>query len=285
MIGVFTFPEKQENFTSPFKGRTPSEISFINSYNEPMSLIPNEPINEVKDIPKKQAAPSAKNSSMLANALPSLREVGSAKIMTKRHVKAAPTVNHLQKLKTIFKAMLEASYKTPQEASQTGQRYGLVFDTQLSNDNTYVYYDTETGFPLITHRGSTTLIDWLVSDPLILTGMARVVMPRVTTAKEIVKQVEGKYKRPSDSFSHSLGGYIAEESGANGYILTYNKAAGLGDIRKKTNPKQIDYRSYADIVSLIAETQDTNIKYIENNKGLLYSHSTDILPEVQNRRV
>jgi hypothetical protein len=57
------------------------------------------------------------------------------------------------------------------------------------------------------------------------------------------------------------------------------------DIRKKTNPNQIDYRSYKDIVSLLAETQDTNIKYIANDKGLLYSHGTDILPSIQERRL
>lgn len=272
MIKVFTPIEKPSNFDSPFKGRKP--ISFLSNYNEPISLNGNEEPMKISELKQPLSYSwGAQNKAMLA------------KKLTKRHTKALPTVNHLQKLKTMFKKMVEASYKSPEQAADIGKQYALVFDNQLSNKNTYVFLDTETGFPLITHRGSTTAIDWFVSDPLILTGAARVVMPRVTTAREIVKNVEEKYKRPSDSFSHSLGGYIAEESGASGMVLTYNKAAGLGDIRKKINPNQIDYRSYKDIVSILAETQDTNIKYITNDKGLLYSHSTDILPSVQERRL
>ena len=195
-------------------------------------------------------------------------------------------LTHLEKLKIIFKSMLEASYKSQDEAEDIGKGFALEMDRDLSNINTYVYFDMQTKFPLVVHRGSVDLInDWLVEDTLILTGLARLISPRVRLAKELVIKVEAKYKKFCDSFGHSMGARVSEESGAHGYILTYNKASGFGDIRKQTNPNQIDYRSPKDLVSLLSETQDTTIKYVGQDEGFINAHSLSILPEVQERRV
>jgi hypothetical protein len=275
MLGIL-YNEPKRLIDNPFKGRKPKEISFLKSYiddddDDDEVIVPfTKPISIENTISTKMNERSAET---VAEPQPSF---------IRPHYK----MTHLQKLKMMFKRMLEASYKTPEEAEDIGKVYGLVFDNDLSNENTYVYYDMETRFPLITHRGSTTLLDWTVSDVLILTGLQHIVMPRVSIAREIVRKTEEKYRKASDGYGHSLGGFVAEQAGHKGFILTYNKAAGFGDIRKKIrNPKQIDYRNQLDIVSLLSETQETQIKYIENKQGILSSHSLDILPSMQERRV
>ncbi|KAJ1630809.1 hypothetical protein T492DRAFT_839699 [Pavlovales sp. CCMP2436] len=47
----------------------------------------------------------------------------------------------------------------------------------------------------------------------------------------------------------------AETSGARGQITTYNKAAGLGDLFKKTSDRQLDVRTGRDAVLALAGTQ------------------------------
>ena len=274
MIGVFLETPKERLSNNPFVGKPPKEISFIRSFNnENLVSLPERPVPTPSQ-PAPEPAPE-----------PLPEPIPQPVPQPVPQPPPPPPINHLQKLKIMFKPLLEASYKTPQEAIEIGKRFHLIFDTEQSNYNTYVYYDTDTGFPLITHRGSTTILDWTVSDVLILTGLRHIVLPRVDTAIEIVKKVEAKYRKPSDAYGHSLGGLVAEQSGNRGFILTYNKAAGFGDIRKRTSRRQIDYRNSADIVSLLAETQDTQIKYIQNNEGILSSHSLSILPDVAQRRV
>ena len=267
MISLFHKP-KVKLFDNPYKNTPAKSIGFISQFDEPFTISQQPSAQPVKN-------PAVLPVSPLKKVLP----ITSNNIVRPHHF-----ITHLEKLKLLFKPLLEASYKSRGEAEDIGKQYGLEFDNVLSTDDTYVYYDMETLFPLVVCRGSVTAIDWLVSDTLILTGLRHLVMPRISMTQEIVKKVERKYNQIADGFGHSLGGLVIEHSGARGYILTYNKAAGLGDIKKKTDGRQIDYRNYADIVSLLAETQATQIKYIENQKGLLYSHSTDILPTTQERR-
>lgn len=293
MISLFHIPS-QELFDSPYKGKAAKAINFIDPYEEPFTVSPDETkIVAKQSIQPSQALPTSALSGEPASRLikfPSLKLSAALQSAEEtpqfNNIQPHHQITHLEKLKLMFKPLLEASYKSKEEAEDIGKQFGLEFDNDLSIDDTYVYNDMETGFPLVTHRGSVTTIDWLVSDILILTGMRHIIMPRIAAAQEVVKKVEAKYKQVSDGFGHSLGGVTVEHSGAGGYILTYNKAAGFGDIKKKTNGRrQIDYRNRADIVSLLAETQDTRIKYIENNKGLLYSHGLNILPTVQERRL
>lgn len=203
-------------------------------------------------------------------------------------VKPAPkpkiNIDHLTRLKQIFKLMIQTSFKTIPEAIRTASKNNLVFDKVLSNEDKYVYLDRLTGFALVTHRGSSTVVDWLVSDVLIITGLSSIYLPRLSEATRITRAVEEKYG-PSDSFGFSLGGYVAERTNASGYILTYNKASNLNSIQQQTNDKQIDYRTKKDLVSFLSETQKTNIKYVGDDVSLLNAHSSDNLDDIQKRRV
>ncbi|KAJ1616602.1 hypothetical protein T492DRAFT_850711 [Pavlovales sp. CCMP2436] len=85
------------------------------------------------------------------------------------------------------------------------------------------------GQPTIAHRGSVTAKDWLVNDVLIAAGAHRET-ERLRRARQITAAAELKYQKKSNAVGHSLGGRLAERSGSGGEVVTFNKAAGLGDI-------------------------------------------------------
>ncbi|KAJ1628035.1 hypothetical protein T492DRAFT_841890 [Pavlovales sp. CCMP2436] len=198
-----------------------------------------------------------------------------------------PGPDHVKRLREIFKTMLILSYEPAARAQSEAAALGLTMDIELSTENTYVYFDHQSDFPLIVHRGSMTASDWLLEDALILTGLVALTSsPRNAVGAEITRLVEEKYGQPADAFGHSLGGRVAEVSGASGYVFTYNKAAGLGDIAAPTRPRQTDYRNKKDIVSLLSETQThpLPIKYVGEDESLFNSHGLGILPETVERR-
>ena len=87
--------------------------------------------------------------------------------------------------------------------------------------------------------------------------------------------VESKYNKPVTVYGHSLGGSLAEKSGANGHIITKNKGVGIMDIGKTIPQNQIDYRNKNDVVSLLSLTQP----HLNNNlrEQQLDYKPTDIL--------
>ena len=172
-------------------------------------------------------------------------------------------------------SLLKFSYENQKEAARDAKKLGYSYDSQLSNNETKVF--VKDGKPTIVHRGSKRVKDWLVDDALILFGLEEKAAPlfnrlglplRSTKAKNITKRVEAKYGN-SNAVGHSLGGRLAENSGAHGNIITYNKAAGIGDIRTKKNSKrQLDVRNSGDIVSVLGHTQRANKEQI--NSGLSF---------------
>lgn len=197
--------------------------------------------------------------------------------------------NHKLQLRKALKPLLEASYKPIENAESVALKYGYVLDRKLSVENTYVYVSTQTGFPLVVHRGSVSATDWLLEDVLIATGITSAFnnSPRLALARDITQKTEAKYGLPTDAFGHSLGGRVAEHSGANGYIMTYNKAVGLFDARTQVSKNQIDYRSPKDIVSALSVFQPretgAHIRHIEDT-GIINSHSVEALPKVASER-
>ncbi|KAJ1640836.1 hypothetical protein T492DRAFT_831833 [Pavlovales sp. CCMP2436] len=175
---------------------------------------------------------------------------------------------------TILKAMQEdsfkrnaidlarASYLPLDQAGTFGDTLGFTLDRQLSQADTLVYIDKRTGQPTIVHRGSTTPRDFLVDDALISVGSGRETR-RQRRAREITTAAETKYNKPSNSTGHSLGGRLAERSGSRGSIVTFNKAAGLGDLPNfnftgrsqpqiQNGSRQTDVRTRLDPVSILS---------------------------------
>jgi hypothetical protein len=168
---------------------------------------------------------------------------------------------------------LQASYQNPNEASRTLGDLGYTLDESLSQPNAKVFVDKK-GRPNIAFRGSQRAEDFYKSDLLLALGLDQY-DSRFKEAKRLTKLVEDKYNKKVDTFGHSLGGSLAEKSGTNGHIYTFDKGTGIGDLFKTIPKKQYDIRNSNDIVSLGSVTQNHlgKFKEIENpNQGLLEAH-------------
>ena len=153
-----------------------------------------------------------------------------------------------------FKTILEASYQNPDQASKHLEDLGYKYDNDLSSPEGKVFTDKE-GKPHIAFRGSKRLKDdWLGADVKLALGLEKYDR-RFKEAKHLTKLVEDKYGKSADVYGHSLGGSLAEKSGAGGHIYTYNKGAGIFDIGRKVGDNQTDYRKPNDVVSLLSLTQ------------------------------
>ena len=168
----------------------------------------------------------------------------------------------------LIRPILEASYQPKKLASKTLEKSGYTLDKKLSTNESKVFIDKE-GNPNIAFRGSTTAKDWLFSDPLLSVGASKY-DPRFIEAKNLTKKVERKYGKPADVFGHSLGGSLAEASGASGNIITYNKGVGIAGVGKSIPANQTDIRTPADVVSVLSLTQ-------KHNNGKLVNLPTPIL--------
>ena len=180
----------------------------------------------------------------------------------------------------LIRPILDASYQPKKLAAKTLAKSGYTLDKKLSTNESKVFIDSM-GNPNIAFRGSKTAKDWLISDPLLAIGASRF-DPRFSQAKALTKQVEKKYGKPADVFAHSLGGAIAERSGASGNIYTFNKGVGLGDIGKKIPKNQTDIRTKADLVSALSLTQkyNGNQQTIKGSLNPIKAHSLENLPFV-----
>ncbi|KAJ1617245.1 hypothetical protein T492DRAFT_1133956 [Pavlovales sp. CCMP2436] len=127
-------------------------------------------------------------------------------------------------------SLTRATYLPLDQAAILGERLGFTLDPQLSLDNTTMLVNNRTGQPTIALRGSVTAKDWLVDDVLIAAG-SNPETERLRRARQITAAAEAKYKKKSNAVGHSPGGRIAERAGSGGEIVTFNKAAGLGNIR------------------------------------------------------
>lgn len=174
--------------------------------------------------------------------------------------------------------LVKASYLPQKEAQSFLEKKKYKLDPELSKMDTKVFTD-ENNTPLIIHRGTHTLKD-VIDDGLLAVGLGKY-GHRYNEAQRITKNAEDKYNKPANTIGHSYGGWLSENSGAKGNIVTYNKAVGLGDIGKKKNSnRQLDVSVKGDRVSGLGLTQTANKETIENkhqNKNFITAHDTDNL--------
>ena len=178
--------------------------------------------------------------------------------------------------------LLKNTYKSQKEAKANVAKKGYGYDDQLSTMNTKVYV-SPTGKPIIAHRGTTTVKD-VIDDGLLALGLEKYGF-RYKNAKRITEKAEKKYGQSADAIGHSLGGSLAERSGAHGNVLTFNKGVGLGDIfTKKNSARQLDVSTRGDLVSGLGKTQNANKEVIDNKskskdffKNAINAHGTDNL--------
>lgn len=176
------------------------------------------------------------------------------------------------------KELLAASYLPQKEADKKLAKYGYKYDYDLSNMTNKVLTDPQ-GNPVVLHRGSVRVSDWLANNAPLAVGLESYA-PRFKEGKQVVAAVKEKYAgRPVTSVSHSLGGAIGERSGAD-KVITYNKGAGLFDIGKTIKPTQTDIRTKYDLPSALSQFQTGGTRIeLAGTFNPLETHKTTQLPE------
>jgi predicted alpha/beta-fold hydrolase len=150
---------------------------------------------------------------------------------------------------------------------------GFSLDDQLSGQRAKVFLNPE-GTPVVAFRGTKNKHD-MVTDALIMAGLGKYTK-RVKHSKKVMKEVEAKYNKPATAIGHSLGGYLAENSGNHGKVITYNKAA-TG--QNKHNKNQIDIRTDKDLISMLTRPKRNNITLKSKSWNPFTSHSTKSLKD------
>ncbi|KAJ1629195.1 hypothetical protein T492DRAFT_840990 [Pavlovales sp. CCMP2436] len=152
--------------------------------------------------------------------------------------------------------LARASYLPLSDAEKLLATLGYTLDRQLSREDTMVVVD-DRGQPTVIHRGSVTPRDWLVDDVLIAAGSNHETQ-RLRRARQATLAAEAKCKTKSNAVGHSLGGRLAERAGSGGEIVTFNRAAGLGDLGLGRNQpslngtRQTNVRTKWDAVSALS---------------------------------
>ena len=96
---------------------------------------------------------------------------------------------------------------------------------------------------------------------------------RVKHSKKVVNDVKNKYGEGPQAIGHSLGGYLAENSGAKN-VVTYNK---LALPFQSKNPFQTDIRTSNDMASVFSNRKNKNITLKSKSWNPFVAHSTKSL--------
>lgn len=173
-----------------------------------------------------------------------------------------------------IKSLLKASYKSQRDAQQELEGEGWTYDPDLSTIKNKVFLDP-TGSPVVLHRGSKRIgEDWIQSNIPLAFGL-EAYSPRFKESKKVISDVKAKYNKPVTSIGHSLGGSLAEKSGAD-KVITYQKGTGLGDITKQIPWNQTDIRTKYDLPSALSTYQTGGNKIsLEGSILPVTTHSID----------
>lgn len=170
-----------------------------------------------------------------------------------------------------LQSVLDASYESNENAEKILKRKGYTLDKDLSGERAKVFTD-KAGNPHVVYRGTQNRHD-VATDALLMVGLGAHTN-RIKHTKKIQKQAAKKYGKPVNAYGHSLGGYLAENSGAKGKITTFNKASNGTKVK---NNRQTDVRTHTDLVSLLTPKTGTKKVVIKGSLDPLKSHSVDAL--------
>lgn len=173
-----------------------------------------------------------------------------------------------------IKDLLKASYKTQRDAKQELEGKGWTYDPSLSTIKDKVFLD-DRGTPVVLHRGSKRIgEDWIMSNIPLAFGLEKY-SPRFKESRQVISNVKDKYNKPVTSIGHSLGGSLAEKSGAD-RVITFQKGSGLGDITTQIPWHQTDVRTKYDLPSALSAYQTGGNKIqLEGSIHPVKTHSID----------
>lgn len=180
------------------------------------------------------------------------------------------------KIQTL-KKVLKSSYKSGKLSDSN-----LVVNPKLTGKRVQVYYDPKTKKAIVSHRGSASLKDWVVTNVGMALGYEG--GNRFRHAKKIQKEAEKIYGVENvTTVGHSLGGRIAEKVGKkSNKIITYNKATTIRSLLEPTQSNQTDIRTTGDIVSHLSKYQKKrgSTITIPSTRNPIQAHNTNQLNSI-----
>ena len=164
--------------------------------------------------------------------------------------------------------VLHASYQNNKEAKDALTKHGYILDEELSKGYEKVYYNPDDKKLIFSVAGSSSVDDWVNTDPLLALGGLKYT-DRYEEAHQRLIDSKKKYGvNNATVVGHSLGGGIASGIGsASDRIFTYNKGITLFG---KNRDNETHYRTRGDIVSTFAPNDQHNV--ILHNK-----HNSNVL--------
>lgn len=190
--------------------------------------------------------------------------------------------NPPQVSKSQLSSLIKSSYQGTNKANEIASKEGFKMDSSLSNRKHRVFTDKDNN-PHVVFTGTRTLGDFM-TDSAVAFGLGRFTN-RFQDSKKLVDKVKDKYHKPVTASGHSLGGSLAEYSGAD-KVITFDKGVGVGGIGKHINKTQTDIRTGTDPFSVLSLTQHGG-KHITipktNYANLLYSHDKSHLNKAKQR--
>lgn len=133
------------------------------------------------------------------------------------------------------------------------QKQGFIYDAELSSKKVTVAYDPTTKHAVVIFKGTDpSNVSDVWTDLHILGGTRPEQLSRVQHSREIIRMTREKYGDGNViAAGHSLGGYLAQHSGAD-HVMTFNKLS-VGDDKETLAEYQTDFRNRSDIASLMQD--------------------------------
>jgi len=163
--------------------------------------------------------------------------------------------------------LIKASYEDRNKQENTLQRFGYVYDPEISDKNNHVYYHPEDNELIQTVRGTSSLSD-IGTDYYLARGKLKDTQ-RFKDSLNIYNKSKQKYNGiPTKLIGHSLGGGIVSELPSDDIkdkVISVDKgSAPFHRSRKNEN----SYRTSGDLVS-IANINSSKTKTLKQyNKSL-----------------
>ena len=161
---------------------------------------------------------------------------------------------------------MKNSYASQSDQAKFGADQGYIYDDALSNSDTQVYYNPESGKMLYSVTGTHNVSD-IGTDFQLMRGKLNDTK-RFKQAEDTFNLAKQKYQpKETVAYGTSLGGAIASNLDAD-RIVSLNKANAIG---AKTGKREVAIRTHGDIVSVFG----ANAKHMNTiGNGDLYDPMT-----------
>lgn len=167
--------------------------------------------------------------------------------------------------------LLKASYLSGHEhRAKLLKKLGYDYRKDLSGGKHVTAIQQSTGKPVVIYRGSADMRDWRFNAKYAASRFLGVGnsknMTRARRAQRDMQKVQQATGRDDIvALGHSLGGFLAQRSGAPGGVITYNKYS-LGD--DEPSKRQKDFRAKGDIASLFRKRNKYTREFVGKNPWL-----------------